>query len=598
MFSGAAQLVESFFIELTSQLRIRPDLVEVGKELENYGDLFSGFIGGATKVMGRLLQSRRDGVYSQRQKLKRTLSNLDKPIIVMLDDIDRLSPSEIRDIFKLVRLTASFPNIVYIVAFDRDRVEDALAEQGLQGRDYLEKILQVAVDLPVLPSDKLNSQITSVLSQALANIENLSPVDEQVWPDVFMEIIRPLIRNMRDVRRYAATAHGTVSFFNGQIKLVDLLALEAIRMFLPDVFKCLHSAIDALTGSNSISQVPHPSDKFLQKQIDSLIEAAGDHSDVVKSMVTQLFPAGGHHIGGSSYGEEWRDEWLNERRVAHEDILLLYLQYLENEDLQAFGEVEEAWKYIADRDDFEDYLNSIDQLQLQKVIESLEVFEEQFAPEHVVPGAVVLLNLLPLPDQRRGMFDLSPTSTVIRVIYRLLKSLNDPAEVKTKVDEILPKLESLSAKLALINIVGYQEGVGHRLVPKNEASRFERAWRDEVRLAAVNDLVDEDEHDLLGVLLHTKRATNEAPFDIDASPTLTLRVLRTAQREKWVPERGNRIVQRSLRLAWDDLIELYGDQETLKERVDSLRGANLDGSEELIQLADKYLGGFRDDGSQ
>ena len=185
MFSGAAQLVESFFIELTAQLRIRPDLVEVGKELENYGDLFSGFIGGATKVVGRLLQSRRDGVYSQRQKLKRTLSNLDKPIIVMLDDIDRLSPSEIRDIFKLVRLTASFPNIVYIVAFDRDRVEDALAEQGLQGRDYLEKILQVAVDLPVLPSDKLNSQITSVLSQALANIKNLSPVDEQVWPDVF-----------------------------------------------------------------------------------------------------------------------------------------------------------------------------------------------------------------------------------------------------------------------------------------------------------------------------------------------------------------------------------------------------------------------------
>ena len=61
-------------------------------------------------------------------------------------------PSEIRDIFKLVRLTANFPNIIYIVAFDRNRVEKALAEQGLPGRDYLEKILQVAFDLPVVPS--------------------------------------------------------------------------------------------------------------------------------------------------------------------------------------------------------------------------------------------------------------------------------------------------------------------------------------------------------------------------------------------------------------------------------------------------------------
>ena len=368
-------------------------------------------------------------------------------------------------------------------------------------------------------------------------------------------------------------------------------------MFLPDVFKLLHSAIDGLTGSNSTSQVPHPPE-ILQKQVDSLIKSAGDHRDVVKSMIMRLFPAAGHYAGGSSYESEWQKEWLKERRVAHKDILRLYLEHLENENLQAFIGAEQAWKHIADRDDFEDYLNSIDQLQLQKIIESLEVFEEQFAPEHVVPGAIVLLNLLPLPDQRRGMFDLSPTSTVIRIISHLLKSLNDPAEVKTKVDEILPKLESLSAKLALINIVGYQEGVGHRLVSKNEASRFERAWRDEVRLAAVNDLVDEDEHDLLGVLLRTKRATNEAPFDIDSSPTLTLRVLRTAQKEKWVPEKGNRTVQRSLRLAWDDLIELYGDQETLKERVDSLRGANLDGSDDLIELADKYLGGYRDDDSQ
>ena len=594
MFSGTAQLVESFFIELTAQLKIRPDLVEIGEKLENYGEIFFSFgiggqiVGGAVKSMNKYLQSRKKGVHSKRRRLEKALSGIDKPIVVVLDDIDRLSSSEIRDIFKLIRLTANFPNIIYIVAFDRDRVEDALAEQGLRGRDYLEKILQVAVDLPVLSSDKLNSQITLVLGQALADIENLSPVDEQVWPDVFMEIIRPLIRNMRDVRRYAATVHGTVSAFNGQIKLVDLLALEAIRIFLPDVFKLLHSAIDGLTGSNSITQVSHLSDEFLQKQIDSLIKAAEDHSDVVKSMVTQLFPTGGHHIGGRRYGDEWKEVWLKERCVAHEDILRLYLECFESRNQHASIVTKLAWKHIAEHNDFDEYLNSIDQLQLQKVIASLEVFEEQFEEKHVVPG-----------DQRRGMFDLSPTSTVIRVIYRLLKSLNDPAEVKTKVDEILPKLESLSSKLALINIVGYQEGVGHRLVPKNEASKFERAWRDEVRLATANDLVDE--HDLLEVLLQTKRANDPSkkdPLYIDDSPQLTLALLRTAQRKRWVQEEGNRTVQRVSYLAGDDLVELYGGEGTLEDRIDDLRDANLDGSWELIELANEYLDTLRDSGSQ
>ena len=87
---------------------------------------------------------------------------------------------------------------------------------------------------------------------ALAAIETPGPFDEQVWPDVFMEIIRPLIRNMRDVRRYAAAIHGTVNALEGQVALADVLALEAIRVFLPDVFGRLHAAVDGLTTTSEL----------------------------------------------------------------------------------------------------------------------------------------------------------------------------------------------------------------------------------------------------------------------------------------------------------------------------------------------------------
>ena len=42
MFSGAEQLVASFFIELSAQLKLRPGFAEIGKELEDYGEAFSG----------------------------------------------------------------------------------------------------------------------------------------------------------------------------------------------------------------------------------------------------------------------------------------------------------------------------------------------------------------------------------------------------------------------------------------------------------------------------------------------------------------------------------------------------------------------------
>src|SRR5690606_21576351 len=99
----------------------------------------------------KLLQSRKEGAGSRHAKVTKALSNIPKPIVVVLDDIDRLTTAEIRDVFKLVRLTANFPNIIYLLAFDRARVEQALGEHGIPGRDYLEKILQIGIDLPAVP---------------------------------------------------------------------------------------------------------------------------------------------------------------------------------------------------------------------------------------------------------------------------------------------------------------------------------------------------------------------------------------------------------------------------------------------------------------
>lgn len=382
MFSGAEQLVESFFVELAVQLRLRPGLADVGKDLEDYGETFTGMawlplVGpwiergiGATKILGQILQRRKEGVGGRREKLEKALAVLDKPILVILDDIDRLSTSEIRDVFKLVRLTASFPNVIYIVAFDRARVEEALAEQGVPGRSYLEKILQVAVDLPELPRDVMNRQISSAIDNALTDIERPGPFDEISWPDVFMEIIRPLIRNMRDVRRYAAAIQGTVRSLDGRIALGDVLCLEAIRVFLPDVFGQLHGAVDGLTTTSELSYGGRDDPPNIKKQVDDLIKAAGIQDEVVRAMINRLFPAAERFIGGTNYGPDWKARWLRDRHVAHADILRFYLERVVGEGLQAFTDAEQAWSLMGDGEALNTYLRSIDAERLQDVIGS------------------------------------------------------------------------------------------------------------------------------------------------------------------------------------------------------------------------------------
>lgn len=606
MFSGAEQLVESFFVELSAQLKVLPGLAGVGKGLEDYGEAFSGvgwvpLVGpwierasGAAKILGKLLKNRKEGTATHRVAVDKALATLKKPIVVVLDDIDRLSTSEIRDVFKLVRLTASFPNIVYILAFDRERVEGALAEQGVPGRAYLEKILQVAVDLPVISPQILNHQILIAIDDALADIQNPGRFDDQIWPDVFIEIIQPLIRNMRDVRRYAAAIHVTVKALNGQIALGDVLALEAVRVFLPDVFRRLYGTFDGLT---KIPGVRGDSPQ-IKAQIEALFVASEMHRDVVKAMIERLFPIAQRYTSNMHYGGEWKGQWLRERRVAHEDILKLYLERVVGDGLQAFTDAEQAWACMADYDAFDQHLRSLDPMRQQDVIASLENFEDQFAPEHVVAATIVLLNLAPeLPQRQRGMFELDTRSVVSRVTYRLLRSLNDPDTVEAAVCEILPQLKTLSSKMVLIHQVGHREGMGHKLVSETAAKRFEQALRDEVISAPVDSFITEPE--LLRILLYAKKTVpSEPPLVIDECPELTLALLRSARSETLSQGMGSRVIRRSPQLAWNILIDLYGDEATLRERVDALRATNPKDADDILELSAKYLDGWRPDSEE
>ena len=606
MFSGAEQLVESFFVEISVQLKLRPELAELGDNLENYGEIFSGMgwlplVGpwiersrAATNVLAKLLQRRKEGVRERRTKVEKALAVLRKPLVVVLDDIDRLTTSEIREIFRLVRLIANFQNVIYIVAFDRARVEEALSEQGIPGRDYLEKILQVGIDLPAIPVDILNNQILQAIDRALSTVDNKGPFDENVWPDIFMEIIRPLLRNMRDVRRYAVAIHGTVRTLDGQVSLADVLALEAIRVFLPDVFRHLHGAVEGLTTTSTHAYGGRTEAPHLKEQVDRLIGAANRHSNIVRALVQRLFPGGQRHLGGSYYGDGWSARWLRERRVAHQDILRFYLERVVGEGLQAFTDAEQAWAHMANGEALETFLRSLDAERLQDVIASLEPYEDEYTPEHVLPASVILLNLVPaLPERHRGLFDLDTRMVVGRVVYRLLRSLKEPEAIETVVREILPSVSTLSCKLELISMVGYRERVGHGLVSETAASDFERCWRAEVRATTTPSLAAEKE--LLWVLLLATREaeSSEPSIEIADSPLMTLALLRSARSEVRSQPMGSRIVHRSARLAWEELIGLYGGEGTLRERIEKLKESQIDSDDDLLELADQYLAGWR-----
>ena len=461
MFSGAEQLVDRFFIELGEELQLRPGLEDIGRQIEEYGELFSGLgwlpIVGAwiergralSKVAARSWNDIASPASPMRELLTDALAELKRPIVVVLDDIDRLTSIEIREIFKLVRLTASFPNVIYLLAFDRFRVEQALGDEGVPGRAYLEKILQLAVDLPAVPIRVLQREVTEAMQRAVGEIGSI-PFDQNASPDAFVEVISPLISTMRDVGRYEVAVAGTVPALGGDVDLGDALALEAVRVFLPDVYSKVVVGIDGLTSTAKFSY-GRTEPPELKKQVEAVIAASEEHSDVARSLVGRLFPAGARHIGGQNFsGSGWNSGWLRARRVASREVLRLFVERTVGNELAAYLHAEQAMAVGGDAEQLTEYLMGIDSASREDVIREMTNLSERFTQDNAAPLLVALLNVLPsLPERSRGMLDLEARFAVARMTYLILNEL-ESEQVASIVREMLPQLMTLWGKHELI----------------------------------------------------------------------------------------------------------------------------------------------------
>ncbi len=61
-----------------------------------------------------------NSIDAQKDAVTKALLDQNHKFIVVIDDIDRLNNSQIRAIFQLINTVAGFPNMIYLLSFDRE----------------------------------------------------------------------------------------------------------------------------------------------------------------------------------------------------------------------------------------------------------------------------------------------------------------------------------------------------------------------------------------------------------------------------------------------------------------------------------------------
>ena len=149
------------------------------KELSKYYIGFGFLLGRYTKHLGLLgqyewtrpLESLLTLLLPEKdeQAINAALYLIARRVYVVIDDLDRLTGEEIIEVLKLVDRNASFNNVVFVMAYDKEYVNNVLRKHLDHGLDhsFIDKYVTWEVTLPEIDSQILRDKMKSYLESHL-----------------------------------------------------------------------------------------------------------------------------------------------------------------------------------------------------------------------------------------------------------------------------------------------------------------------------------------------------------------------------------------------------------------------------------------------
>lgn len=263
-YSDLDSMTTGFFSELNSKLPSDGKWISKGKV---FGDFVTSIspITSVLKLVGvdaqEALAAAGRGITNiseshLKRQVEELLELLDNPILMIIEDLDRLNPNELLNVFKLVRQLGRLPNVYYLLVYDEATLKDVITRTPLakgdeqRATDYLEKLIQVRIDMPMFTDLQRENLVFSRFHDMLvdndrgvtdATIRKVRHLYKSVWSSKF--------RTPRAIMRYFSQLSAFLSVMDDDVDLVDFMNITWIRVFYPKIYYQMQSRKSQLTKS-------------------------------------------------------------------------------------------------------------------------------------------------------------------------------------------------------------------------------------------------------------------------------------------------------------------------------------------------------------
>jgi predicted KAP-like P-loop ATPase len=371
-----------------------------------------------------------------KNELSGMLRTLTRPMLVVIDDVDRLAGPELRLVFQLIKANADFPNLVYLVLFQREVVEGILTKElSTDGREYLKKIVQVGFDVPSIQRSRLEAILFSKLNVLLGGKAVQKLWDKERWTEIFIPGLGPYFVTLRDIYRFISSLSLQFAVFSQgdafEVNPIDLISLEVLRVFEPEVYNALPASKDTLTRVEGFGSTRSHAEATEKNEILAIVQKSSEERrKSVEEILTQVFPPISWVFAGLRYGSDHSDSWYRAHRACHPDVFDKYFQLTIPEGELSHEEVERIVALAGDRQALVNELRATGKRNLLDVaIDRLQSYKETISLDHAMSFISAMFDIGDeLPGGRLGLSEIPPDMHAARIVYWYLK--REPEIVK------------------------------------------------------------------------------------------------------------------------------------------------------------------------
>lgn len=297
LITGIEQIIKVFFDELIKVLSYGSFAVkwneDIKKDLQTVASLILpdninidvGLIKLGYKPKGALLPKNEKTLAQIKEKINEYLRNSGKKIVIIIDDIDRLTDKETELIFRLTKGIADFDNLIYILLYDKKVVTKSLEKfKSENGQKYLEKIVQYPLTIPKPHKTTIKNLLFKELDKILERLQ-AEQVDyifnKETWNQVHL-VIEKYIKTVRDINQIVNIVSFEYPIIATEVNFTDFFIISLVRLKNHSLYELIKNKPNDFFIDEHITFQPEEERKRIVENFDNNLKEFHEFKDLLE----------------------------------------------------------------------------------------------------------------------------------------------------------------------------------------------------------------------------------------------------------------------------------------------------------------------------